>query len=129
MNKTLYIESPPDTVLCIYCGNICAKTQPYDSIIEYFCNNHDNVEVMFRCAQHKIDGPNWFFNTIKVTRNGWRISWNFYSGNWAGLEKFIPAEDRKWGSHWRQVHKIPAIFLYSPINTISSYLNLYRVFS
>ncbi len=129
MNNTMYIEVPPDTVPCIYCGDVCIKTQQHDTVVEYFCNNHGEAEVMFRCVQHKIDGPNWFFNVVKVTRNGWRLAWNFYSGKSADLEKFIPAEDRKWGSHWRQVQKVPAIFLYSPIKMISSFLNLYRVFS
>lgn len=83
---------------------------------------------MFRCAKH--EGLGWFFNVIKVTRGKLRLSWNFYSGNWAWLEKLIPAEERKWGEHWKPIFmKIPALFLSSPIKIISSFLNLYRVFS
>lgn len=129
MKKTLYIESPPDTIPCAYCGEDCIKTQPYTEIVEYFCNNHGDVEVMFRCAHHKIEGPNWFFNGVKVTRDGWRLSWNFYAGKLAWVEKFVPAQDRKWGSHWTKAGEIPALFLYSPVKMISSFLNLYRVFS
>lgn len=101
----------------------------YESIVEYTCHNHGEAEVMFRCASHDNTKQLWFFNVVKVTRGDWRISWNFYSGKWAQIEKFVPAEDRKWGSHWRQVHDIPADFLYSPVKIISSYLNLYRVWS
>jgi predicted RNA-binding Zn-ribbon protein involved in translation (DUF1610 family) len=123
----LYIESPPDNIRCIYCGSACAKEVMYETIVEYTCHNHGEAEVMFRCASHSK--TTWFFNVIKVTRGNWRISWNFYSGRWAQIEKLVPAEDKKWGSHWKLVHNIFADFIYSPIGTISSYLNLYRVFS
>jgi hypothetical protein len=128
--KTIYIDNPPDTISCIYCGNECIKTHPYGVIVEYFCNNHGDTEVMFRCVQHLIEGPNWFFNVIKVTRGKWRLSWNFYAGPWAWLEKLVPHEERKWGEHWAPVlTKIPAVFLQSNIKIVSSFLNLYRVFS
>lgn len=126
MNLT-YIETPPDTIDCTYCGQPCNKVEQYTVITEYFCFNHGEAEVMFRCAKH--EGLGWFFNVTKVTRGNWRLTWapeGFYR-----LEKFIPAEDRKWGPHWAPVStKIPGgPFLKSNIKIISSFLNLYRVFS
>lgn len=126
--NVIYIKEPPDSINCDYCGQPCARTEPHKVINEYFCHNHGETEVMFRCAHHENLG--WFFNVIKVTRGKWRLSWNFYSGKWAWLEKLVPAEARKWGEHWAPVSmRIPSIFLSSPIGIISSFLNLYRVFS
>jgi hypothetical protein len=125
-----YIETPPDTIDCLYCGQPCVKTEPYRVITEYFCNNHGEAEVMFRCAKHDIEGPSWFFNVIKVTRGKWRLSWNFYAGKWAWLEKLVPHEEKKWGEHWAPVSTtIPSAILQCNIKIASSFLNLYRVFS
>lgn len=123
-----YIANPPNTIDCTYCGQPCIKSDMYDVITEYYCTNHGEVEVMFRCVYN--EGLGWFFNVTKVTRGKWRLSWNYYSGQWAWLEKLIPAEHRKWGEHWAPVlTNVPATFLKSNIKTISSFLNLYRVFS
>jgi hypothetical protein len=121
-----YINAPPDTIDCIYCGHSCSKTEQYEEINEYFCFNHGEAEVMFRCAKHK--GLGWFFNVTKVTRGKWRLSWTPEGGYL--LQKLIPAEERKWGEHWATVSaKVPVCLLRSNIKMLSSFLNLYRVFS
>ena len=131
MKETLYFHSPPETVNCWYCGHICHPSD-HEQIhgVAYYCTHHEPLTVMFRCTQHKIDEPNWFFNTVRVTykEKGLRLDHNFYAGPRATLEKFIPAQDRKWGSHWKGIEILSSdILVATDIRSIYSYLNLYKV--
>lgn len=121
--KTLYIHTPPNIIPCWYCQQPCQiHEKTYYVIREYECYRHGETVPMFRAAQHPgLPEPNWFFNVVKVTRGDWRLFWNFYSGPDAWLERLST----------RQIvdTNIPASFMYSDIKMISSFLNLYRVFS
>ena len=126
----IYIETPPDTVPCLYCSKQCNKDMSKDICYtqEYYCNNHYPLIVMFRCVQHITNPPNWFFNTVRITFNNLRLDYNFHANIW--LEKFIPAEDHKWGSHWKEIDiNVQDISIFDPIKKIASYLNLFKVWS
>ena len=129
--KTLYIQDPPETIPCWYCAQPCQRGTMSETIMEYECQNHLPLEVMFRCVQHQVDGPNWFFNVVKVTLKDWRLAWNFYAGDIAQLEKQMPERRNKNGSYWKTVYsEVPASFITtSPIEQLRSYLNLYKVWS
>jgi len=129
--KTLYIQVLPETIPCWYCAQPCQRAAISEQTMEYECQKHLPLEVMFRCVQHKVGGPNWFFNVVKLTLKDWRLHWNFYSGNTAQLEKQMPERRNKNGSYWKTVYiEVPASFITtSPIEQLRSYLNLYKVWS
>lgn len=130
MQKTLYIEEPPETIPCWYCRETCVLTKPYTSVYEYFCLNHSPLKVMFGITQHQVPPPNWFFNRFKITLKNLRISHNLYSGRQAYLEKYRVYKEGFWGSGWDVIADVDSqFFITTPINKIYSYLNLYKVWS
>lgn len=144
MNSCLYIDYPPSTIKCWYCQEDCGGMRSFDHV-EYACYRHEQMVVSVSCVRHSVEGPNWFFNRIKIEHeDSLRFHWNYYSGFevelehqertnshvlvWNGTD-WAPTNINQF-SGWMTVKRYPAQMLSeNSIEKIGRFFKLYKVWS
>lgn len=147
MRDCLYIQEPPQSIPCWYCGLPCeifnedlrrwpnSKFNDYTKW-EYECTRHLPLQVIVSCVKHEVEAPNWFFNRIIVQYDKLRLYWNFYAGPWVHIEQYV--RNKMGSSEWKFIsiqdwppkwETYPPEFLNQDPSRLLAFFKLYKVWS